>query len=126
MSANPLGIADLHHVALHVTDLDTALAFYVDVLGFSVLPRPDFPNVGAWLDVGTGRQIHLVEVPTDKVPADVGQHVALEIADADAAATVLAAAGVEHRGPKRVGPATQVVLHDPDGNRIELNQPDPA
>lgn len=126
MSANPLGIADLHHVALHVTDLDAALAFYVDVLGFTVLPRPDFPIVGAWLDVGSGRQIHLVEVDAERVPADVGQHVALEIADAEAAAAALAAAGVAHRGPKRVGPAIQVVLHDPDGNRIELNRPDPT
>ena len=37
-----IGVTGMQHVALEVGDLDTARAFYVDVLGLRVLDRPDF------------------------------------------------------------------------------------
>jgi catechol 2,3-dioxygenase-like lactoylglutathione lyase family enzyme len=43
--------------------------------------------------------------------------------DLDAAIDELRAAGVEVRGPRAVGdgPMRQAFVHDPDGNRLELN-----
>ena len=38
-------IAGYSHVAVMVDDLDAAITFYCDTLGFSKLPRPDFGNV---------------------------------------------------------------------------------
>ena len=56
-----MGLVGLHHVSINVDDVDTALAFYVEVLGLKVRPdRPDFSFGGAWLDAG-GQQIHLIE-----------------------------------------------------------------
>ena len=49
----------LGHTTLAVTDLDRMLRFYCDVLGFEVMPRPDFPFPGYWLGVGGSIQVHM-------------------------------------------------------------------
>jgi glyoxylase I family protein len=115
-------VADIHHVSLNVSDTDRALGFYRDVLGMSLLQRPDFPFAGAWLDAGNGRQIHLIEAD---VPADRGQHVAFRVDDVDAVVAALRSAGVEVRDPKPVGDTNirQTFTHDPDGNLLEFTQP---
>ena len=42
----------IHHVAICVRDADEAVTFYRDVLGLTVLDRPDFGFGGYWLDAG--------------------------------------------------------------------------
>lgn len=116
-----LQISDIHHVSVNVADIERAEAFYVGVLGLEILPRPEIGVAGRWLDAGSGRQVHLIE--TDNVPADVGQHFAFLVDDLDAACARLAEHGIEVRGPRPVGTARQAFFHDPDGNRLELNQP---
>jgi glyoxylase I family protein len=115
-------VDDIHHVSLNVTDPDRALAFYRDVLGMPVLPRPDFPFGGAWLDVGNGRQLHLIE---GTVPPGHGQHVAFRVTDVDAAVRMLRRAGLDVPDPKQVGDTgiRQTFVRDPDGNLLELTQP---
>jgi catechol 2,3-dioxygenase-like lactoylglutathione lyase family enzyme len=116
-------VADIHHVSLNVLDTERSLAFYSDVLGLGKLARPDFDFNGAWLDAGNGRQIHLIE--TDSVPADVGQHFAFLVDDIDHVVEVVRAAGYEIPDAKTVrgGVARQTFVRDPDGNRVEFNQP---
>jgi catechol 2,3-dioxygenase-like lactoylglutathione lyase family enzyme len=110
----------VHHVSINVDDVDAALAFYSGVLGLTVRPdRPDFGFGGAWLDLGE-QQVHLIEA---NVPDDVGQHVAIGVADLDAAVTELRSLGVEVGDPGPVGTGRQAFLHDPAGNRIELHEP---
>lgn len=118
-----MGIVDLHHVAINVTDLDRSIAFYTDVLGFAVLPREGIAVPGAWLDVGSGRQIHLVG---GTVPDDVGQHVAFVVDDLDNTVAELTAAGLTVKGPVVIGPRRQAFLFDPDGNRLEINEALPS
>lgn len=115
-------VADIHHVSLNVSDVDRSLAFYRDVVGMTVLPRPDFPFGGAWLDAGGGRQVHLIEAT---VPADHGQHVAFRVDDLDLVIGALRAVGVEVPDARRVGDTSirQTFVLDPDGNRLELTQP---
>ena len=97
-------------------------AAWIVVVGMAVLPRPDFPFGGAWLDAGGGRQIHLIEAT---VPADHGQHVAFRVDDIDAAITIFRDAGIEVPDARRVGDTAirQTFVLDPDGNRLELTQP---
>lgn len=115
-------VRDLHHVSINVADVERSTAFYVDVLGMEPLPRPDFGFAGAWLGFGGGRQVHLIEAA---VPEDRGQHFAFQVDDIDAAVAALRASGTDVRGPVPVGDtsARQAFFHDPDGNRLELNEP---
>lgn len=116
-------VSGIHHVSLNVADAERSLVFYRDVLGMTVLPRPDFAFAGAWLDAGDGRQVHLIEAPN--VPQDVGQHVAFRVDDLDATIAHLRAAGCVIGDATPVGDTgiRQAFAFDPDGNRVELTQP---
>ena len=49
----PLPIEHLHHVSRVTTQLEKAVEFYRDVLGFAEIPRPAFDFRGAdWLQSG--------------------------------------------------------------------------
>lgn len=127
MSERFLGI---HHVSVLVSDLERALAFYVDVLGMRVDPeRPDLGYPGAWLAIG-GQQLHLLCLPSpDPVtgrPAHGGRdrHVALRVRGLEALCEALEHAGVavtRSRSGRRA-----VFCRDPDGNALELIEEDPA
>lgn len=114
-------VLGIHHVAVCVPDLDIALEFYEGKLEFLRLPRPSTIGPGAWLQVGS-QQIHLICRDVDPLPA---QHVALQVADLDAAIQDLESRGVSVRrlDPIRGG-GRQAFFTDPCGNGIELNQPD--
>lgn len=115
-----MDVLGVHHVSLNVDDVPAAIEFYTDVLGLVVrTDRPDFSFGGAWLDLGD-QQVHLIEAA---VPGDQGQHFAIGVVDVDAAVAELRAKGVRVSTPVAVGTGRQSFLHDPCGNRIELNQP---
>lgn len=117
--AGAMELSGVHHVSLNVDDVDAAIAFYTDVLGLGVRDdRPDFPFAGAWLDVGS-QQIHLIAAD---VPPDRGQHVSLRVDDLAGAVAELRARGIEVSEPRPVGVVLQSFLHDPAGNRIELDE----
>lgn len=110
----------IHHVSINVDDVGQAVDFYIRVLGFVERPdRPTFSFGGAWLDVGD-QQVHLIEMP---VPTDLGQHFALEVTDLDETVNAIRSHGVEVSDPQHVGTGRQSFLHDPAGNRVELNEP---
>lgn len=112
----PLGV---HHVSINVDDVDAALSFYVDVLGFAVREdRPDFGFPGAWLDAGD-QQLHLIGAPA---PPAKGQHFAIRVNDLDAVIEELRARGVNVSDSMAVGPSLQAFLDDPAGNQVELHQ----
>lgn len=115
-------VSDIHHVSINVAETQRALGFYRDVLGLTVLPRPELSVRGAWLDAGNGRQVHLVEAD---VPPDLGQHVAFRVSDIDTVIMRLREAGTAVRDAKPVGDTggRQTFAFDPDGNRVEFNQP---
>jgi glyoxylase I family protein len=109
----------LHHVAVNVDDLESAVAFYVGELGLSVRDdRPELLADGRWLNAGAG-QIHLSIGP---VAPDTGQHLALLVDDLDAAVARLRDRGLEISTPVPIGTGRQSFLHDPAGNRVELQQ----
>jgi glyoxylase I family protein len=110
----------VHHVSINVSDVDAAVRFYVDVLGFTRRSdRPDFGFGGAWLDVGD-QQVHLIEAP---LAEDRGQHFAVQVADLDATVAELRGRSIAVSDPSPVGTGRQAFLHDPSGNSVELHQP---
>jgi len=113
--------AGIHHVAICVTDPEEAVAFYTDVLGLVVVPRPDFGFGGYWLDAA-GQQVHLMQ---SKEPQPGGGHFAMRVDDLERAVSDIRSAGWKvDTVPHMEGAGHQAFLHDPSGNMIELNQPD--
>ena len=109
----------VHHVSINVDDVETALDFYVGVLGLRARSdRPDFGFAGAWLDAG-GQQVHLIQ---GDVPNGNGQHFAVLVADMDDTIHELRARDIKVSDASPVGSNLQAFLSDPAGNLIELHQ----
>jgi len=126
--SQPIELLSLHHVARTTRRLEASIAFYRDLLGFRVLPRPPFSFRGAWL-YGGGIQIHLIEAPGGGEPLPIDsrrEHIAFRIADTDRALAVLRDAGIEVSERTNAGGIRQLFIRDPDGHQIELAVvPDP-
>ena len=119
------------HVAVHVTDLEAARAFYCGLLGFGELDRPDFGVPGMWLRVGD-LQLHFVESEEMPVLGQTFPHFALCVTTEDFAPTMdaLKRAGVAFLGE----PSSRVdfgrtiwaaFVADPSGNVVELTDVGP-
>ena len=131
LAAMPVSVAGYSHVTVMVDDLDAALRFYGDVLGFEPIPRPDGFGPGAWLQAGTA-QVHIGVVAEMVKPAGL-PHLALFVPadDWDATMEAIEAAGAGFMmGPNRREDFGRTVraafVTDPAGNVIELTDVDPA
>lgn len=141
------------HTSFTVADLDRSLAFWRDVMGFEVsgIVEPD-PRFAADLTglAGARARIAFVFAPGHKLelieyrhppgrdgppprPCDPGfAHVAFQVADIEAAAAAITAAGWQTMGgietvptgPRRGGRV--VYLRAPDGVAVELMQAPPS
>jgi catechol 2,3-dioxygenase-like lactoylglutathione lyase family enzyme len=124
-------VSGFSHVAIHVTDLEAARAFYCGLLGFGELDRPDFGVPGMWLRVGD-LQLHFVESEEMPVNGRTFPHFALYVATDDFAPTM---AALEQAGVPFLGaPSSRVdfgrtvraaFVADPSGNVVELTDVGP-
>jgi catechol 2,3-dioxygenase-like lactoylglutathione lyase family enzyme len=113
-------VLGLHHVNVNVHSLPEALEFYVEGLGFTSFERPGFKIDGAWLNMGP-HELHLFVRPDAVI--DRNQHFALAVTDINECAQHLEAKGLKYRlAPEMAGVNRQIFIHDPSGNRIELNE----
>jgi catechol 2,3-dioxygenase-like lactoylglutathione lyase family enzyme len=113
-----------------VHDVDAALAFYVDGLGFETVERfgPAMAIVRhgdlvLWLAGPTASAAR--PMPDGRVPAPGGwNRIVLELDDLDARIATLAALGVRFRNEVVEGPGgRQILAEDPSGNVVELFEP---
>ncbi|MGV8916549.1 MAG: VOC family protein [Pseudomonas sp.] len=78
---------NLDHANIVTSDLDTTVAFFTDVLGFTTGPRPNFRVPGHWLYSEGQPVVHLSQatggVPAARVSPRI-DHIAFRIADRDA------------------------------------------
>lgn len=123
MTAEP-SILALHHVSILVADTARARRFYEDVLGLEPLDRPDLGFPGAWLALGEGQQLHLMELPNPDPrtgrPEHGGRdyHFALRVADLEPFIQRLEQVNVAYTRSRSGRPS--IFLRDPDGNAVEL------
>ena len=118
-------ITGFDHVSVLVSDTGRALEFYQGILGLEVdASRPELPYAGAFLNLGYGHQIHLIELPSpdpvDGRPVHGGRdrHTALRVNDLDNLINRLESAGIEYtlsRSGRRA-----LFCRDPDANAIEM------
>jgi catechol 2,3-dioxygenase len=122
---------EIGHVHLQVSDLDRAVAFYRDVLGFEVqqrLPGAAFLSAGGYHH-HIGLNTWGSEGGSPPAPGTTGLfHFAIRYPDRRALAKALRRlleAGVDLDGVADHGVSESLYLHDPDGNGIELTSDRP-
>ena len=129
-------VTELNHYLIRANDLERTKDFYVNVLGFEVMPRPNFPFPGYWLGVNGRIQVHMgqagvpdsalyylgspANAPTDN--SGVVDHVAFLATDPDGFIRRFRELGIPVR-PRSLPEAElyQLFVQDPDGLTIELN-----
>jgi glyoxylase I family protein len=133
---NPIDVRNLDHVVLRVSDVNTSLAFYCEVLGCREERRLE--ELGLYQLRAGASLIDLVDVegPLGKAggppPGEQARnvdHVALFLAGFDEPAIrahlekhgVEAGDVAERYGAQGMGPS--LYIRDPDGNTIELKGP---
>lgn len=129
-------VTELNHYFVRTNDLERSRGFYCDVLGFEVMPRPDFPFPGYWLGVNGRIQVHMGPhgIPnsdlyylgtTPKSATDntgVVDHIAFLATDPESFAKRFDTLGLPTR--KRYFAEFklfQMFVKDPDGLTVELN-----
>lgn len=119
-------IQALDHVNVRTANIGRLETFYVDVLGLSVGPRPNFSFGGLWLYAGRCAVVHLVQVP--ETPRPEGplrlEHFAFSARGLGNFLERLQ----RHDVPYRIGRIEdfgilQVNVEDPDGNHIHIDFP---
>lgn len=121
---NGRDVRGIDHVSLLVSDAGEARRFYAEVLGLTELPRPDLGFPGAWLSLGGGQALHLLELPDpdpqEGRPEHGGRdrHFALRVGATAPFAERLADAGIAFTRSRSGRDA--LFFRDPDGNAVEL------
>lgn len=120
-------IVGTHHMALLTRNFDQLREFYTETLGFPVVGS--YPTLRIiFIDTG-GMAIELIERADASSSNGGWAHLALEVADVDAAYAELVAKGITfHVPPKNFpddkSPATRIAFfRDPDGNELQIVQP---
>jgi glyoxylase I family protein len=123
-------ITAVHGIRYQVTDVNRAIAFYTERLGFTVqhAQPPAFASV-ALADVsillsGPGASGSRPMPSGQKQEPGGWNRVVLKVTDLPSCIAALKAAGVHFRNEMETGPGgKQVQVEDPDGNPIELFEP---
>lgn len=115
----PIKALDHVQLAMPAGREDEADAFYRDLLGFTVVPKPPLlaARGGRWYAIGDV-QVHL-GVDSDFRPARKA-HPALAVDDLDGLAAALRRAGITLRWEDDQPGLHHCYVDDPFGNRIEL------
>ncbi|HEX5919762.1 MAG TPA: VOC family protein [Nocardioides sp.] len=111
-----------------VDDVDAAVAFYTDVLGFTVLsrPAPPFADVvrGPLRLMLSGPQTSGARATPEELAGPGRNRIHLVVGDLDAELERLKAAGVPPLGDVVAGPGgRQFLVADPAGNPVEVFEP---
>src|SRR5262245_34755695 len=123
---NPLQLKPDHATAA-VTDLDRAVRWYQDMLGFKVANRGERPNGSRFADLEIpGYGIGLVQnpgaPPSTTATRSGWVHIVFSVPDPARAFATLKSRGadVATRGNSAPAQITSLLLHDREGNDIEI------
>ena len=117
-------IFGMNHFTVIAEDETKTLAFYVDLLGLTVGPRPDLGFPGAWLCAGGPQAVlHIVfGRPLPAQRAGVIDHMAFSARDLRAVKARFDASGTKYDLRRQLESGTwQLFCFDPNGARVELD-----
>ena len=112
------------HFTVLTDDLNATEAFYTELLGFTVGPRPDFKFSGLWFYANDAAILHVMKV--EKLPSPrkgVLDHMAFRGEGVNGLLAKLKAAGVDYRLKSTPDPWVQwqVFFEDPNGAVVEVD-----
>ncbi len=129
-------LIELNHYFVRANDLERTKDFYVGVLGFEVMPRPEFPFPGYWLGINGKIQVHmgLAGVPNQEMYylgtpknaateySGVVDHIAFLASEPEEFIKRFKTLGMSYR-PRSLPESElfQLFVKDPNGLTIELN-----
>lgn len=129
-------LTELNHYFVRANDLERTKDFYVDVLGFEIMPRPNFPFPGYWLGINGKIQVHMgpagiknqemyyLGTPKNAASdhAGVVDHIAFLASDPEGFVKRFREKGMSFR-PRSLPESElfQLFIKDPNGLTIELN-----
>lgn len=139
MTASPIALRRIHHVAYRCNDAKETVEWYSQVLGMrytTAFAEDHVPSTGEYdpymhvfLDCGGGNVLAFFELPNQppmgrdpNTPSWV-KHIAFEIGSEEelrAAKAHVEAQGIEVVGPTYHGIFRSIYFFDPNGHRIEL------
>lgn len=117
-------ILGMDHYAIRTARLEPTRAFYEQALGFVAGPRPPFAFSGYWLYCGAVPVVHLIGREPMGSETGAVDHIAFRGDDLAAMRGRLTDQGIAYE--ERQVPTLnliQLMLHDPNGIKIELNYP---
>lgn len=115
-------LTHLDHVNIRTCNLAEMIRFYTEIVGLKNGNRPQFAFSGAWLYCGDRAAVHLVEVadPPQGLQPKI-EHFAFMASDLSGFLKLLTSRDVPFNTRVVAGVGnTQVNIHDPDGNHIEI------
>jgi catechol 2,3-dioxygenase-like lactoylglutathione lyase family enzyme len=129
-------IGELNHYFVRANNLEETRDFYVEMLGFEEMPRPNFPFPGYWLGAGGKITVHMGPhgIPNSELyylgtspqartdQTGVVDHIAFLATEPDAFVNRFKEKGLAFR--PRFFPESslyQIFVKDPNGLMIELN-----
>lgn len=128
-ATTPRAAAQIDHIAILVEDLNESLHFYQKVFGFPRLEDPFRDNVHAWLGIGHGLSLHLIEDSWTSPTIDKNNHLCFAVSDLKGFIDNLNSLEIHYEdwpGAKmsitpRPDGVQQIYLQDPNGYWIEVN-----
>jgi lactoylglutathione lyase len=124
MTTTSTRITGIRTVSVPVGDQDTALRFYTDALGFTLLRDNPTPNGGRWIELAPGGGDTIVTLEPaagDVTRGAIGIRFTTD--DAEGARAALVAAGVETDEILRwPGVPAMFAFRDPDGNAFSITE----
>jgi glyoxylase I family protein len=132
--ADHIAAQGVHHFRLTVSNVDRAVAFYSDVLGFKKLmdlnPGAFLSNGKVGLGIGPhhdpGRAIRGDRFDENRIGLDHLSFGVASLADLEHAVRVLDKRGLPHSEVRDLGPAFGIyvlIFRDPDNIQLELTAP---
>ena len=124
MSPTKTHITGVRTVSIQVDDQDAALAFYVDVLGFTKLRDNPTPGGGRWIELAPGDQSVILTLESAAPGVSRGPiGIRFSTDDAEAAHAALRDAGVDTDEILRwPGVPPMFAFRDPDGNAFSVTE----
>lgn len=118
-------ITSVASAVIYVSDQDSALEFYRDILGFHVVMDADMGVNSRWLEVKPfGAQTSVVLASAEALDKQPGEGAFLTFAADDVAATVeeLRARGAATSDVTREPWGTYATVDAPDGHQLQFNE----